>query len=402
MKKRAGFRAQPVWPALLIVTCLAGRAKPPTGSPPMPPPAVKPVQKRIVEHADFTGQMAAVGSVAIRPRVSGYIDRIALKEGEPVKAGDLLEVIDPRPDQAALDQAIGQLRQAEAQQKLNEANFARAQDLQARGVIARPDFDTAFAQKIQSEAQVAAAHAARLALGFTQVTAPVAGRISRQLVTVGNLVQANQTTLTNLVGVDPIYAYAEVDENTLLRFEQLMAQGSVLDVRQAQVPIAMALGDQKDFNRRGLIDFIDNKVDPATGTLQIRGKFPNPDGVLLPSIFVRVPTSQPYDALLIADQAVMSDQGLKFVFAVTPDKKANQVRVRLGPLVEGLRVVREGLKPDDEVVADGTIKVRAGAPVTPEPGDMRNYPSVEEAGIAATSVPASPDGNLPRHGGSRR
>jgi multidrug efflux pump subunit AcrA (membrane-fusion protein) len=243
----------------------------------MPPLAVtvaKPVQKRIVDHADFTGQMAAVDGVDIRPRVSGYIDRIALKEGELVKADDLLEVIDPRPYQAALDQAIGQLRQAEAQQKLNEANFARSQDFQARGVIARPDLDTAFAQKIPSEVQVASAQAAvkaaRLTLDFTQVKAPMAGRISRQLVTVGNLVQANQ------------------------------------------------------------------------------------------------------------------------------------VRVALGPLVEGLRVVREGLKPDDEVVVDGTTKVRAGASVTPEPGDMRNYPSVEEAGIAATSVPAGPDGNPPQHGGSRR
>jgi RND family efflux transporter MFP subunit len=210
--------------------------------------------------------------------------------------------------------------------------------------------------------------------------------------------------LTNIVSVDPIYAYAEVDENTVLRFEQLIAQGSVEDARRAQVPISIALGDQKEFNRQGVIDFIDNKIDPATGTLQIRGKFSNQDGMLLPGMFVRVrvPTSKPYDALLIADQAVISDQGLKFVYVVTPDKTANQVRVTLGPLVDGLRVVREGLKPQDEVVVDGIVKVRPGAPLAPEPGDMKKYLSAEEAGIAATSVPAGSGENQPRRPGPQR
>jgi RND family efflux transporter MFP subunit len=153
-----------------------------------------------------------------------------------------------------------------------------------------------------------------------------------------------------------------------------------------------------------VIDFIDNKIDPATGTLQIRGKFSNQDGILLPGMFVRVrvPTSKPYDALLIADQAVISDQGLKFVYVVTPDKKANQVRVTLGSLVDGLRVVREGLKPEEEVVVDGIVKVRPGAPLTPEQGDMRNYLSAEEAGVMASSVPAGSGANQPRRGGSQR
>jgi membrane fusion protein, multidrug efflux system len=412
LEGHAEFRVQRAALALVVlITCFAGCAKPPAGPPPMAPPAVtvaKPVSKRIVDHADFTGQLAAVDNVDIRPRVSGYIDRIVFKEGDLVKAGDLLLVIDPRPYQATLDQATANLRQAEAQQKLNEANFARAQDLRAKNVIATQDYDTAVAQKNQSEAQVlaaqAAVNAAQLNLGFTQIKAPVAGRISRQLVTVGNLVQADQTTLTNIVSVDPIYAYAEVDENTVLRYEQLIAQGSVPDARKAQVPISIALGDQKDFNHQGVIDFVDNKIDPATGTLQIRGKFPNPDGMLLPGMFVRVqvPTSQPYDALLIADQAVISDQGLKFVYVVTPENKVNQVRVALGPLVDNLRVVREGLKPDDEVIVDGIIKARPGAPVRPEQGDMRNYPSAEEAGVVASSAPAGPGANQPRRGGSQR
>lgn len=407
-EERAGFRSLAM---VTLITCLAGCAKPSAGPPAIPPPAVtvaKPVSKNIIDHADFTGQMAAVDNVDIRPRVSGYIDRIVFREGDLVKTGDLLLVIDPRPYQAALDQATANLRQAEAQQKLNEANFARAQDLRAKNVIATQDFDTAVAQKNQADAQVlaaqAAVNAAQLNLGFTQIKAPVAGRISRQLVTVGNLVQADQTTLTNIVSVDPIYAYAEVDENTVVRYEQLIAKGSVPDARQAKVPISIALGDQKDFNYQGVIDFIDNKIDPATGTLQIRGKFSNPDGILLPGMFVRVrvPTSQPYDALLIADQAVISDQGLKFVFVVTPDNKAKQVRVTLGPIVDGLRVVREGLKPDDEVVVDGIVKVRPGAPLAPEQGDMKNYLSAEEAGVVASSAPAGPGTNPPRSGGSQR
>lgn len=412
MKAHAGSGVQWARLTLLVfVACFAGCAKPPAGPPPMPPPAVtvaRPISRNIVDHADFTGQLAAVDNVDIRPRVTGYIDRIVFKEGDLVKAGELLEVIDPRPYQAALDQATGQLRQAEAQQKLGEANFARAQDLRAKNVIATQDFDTAVAQKNQSEAQVVAAqaavNAAQLNLGFTEIKAPVAGRISRQLVTVGNLVQADQTTLTNIVSVDPIYAYAEVDENTVLRYEQLMAQGSVPDARKAKVPISIALGDQTNFTHEGVIDFVDNKIDPATGTLQIRGKFPNANGLLLPGMFVRVrvPTSQPYDALLIADQAVISDQGLKFVYVVTADKKANQVRVTLGPLVDGLRVVREGLKPDDEVVVDGIVKVRPGAPLAPESGNMNNYRSAEEAGVVASSAPAGPGPNQPRSGGSQR
>jgi RND family efflux transporter MFP subunit len=396
---------------VILITCFTVCARPPAGPPPMPPSAVtvaKPVQERIVDHADFTGQLAAVDNVDMRPRVSGYIDRIVFKEGDLVKVGELLEVIDPRPYQAASDQATANLRQAEAQQKLSEANFARAQDLRAKNVIATQDYDTAVAQKNQADAQVlaaqAAVNAAQLNLGFTQIKAPIAGRISRQLVTVGNLVQADQTTLTNIVSVDPIYAYADVDENTVLRYEQLIAKGSAPDARQTKVPISIAPGDQKDFNHQGVIDFVDNKIDPATGTLQIRGVFSNRDGMLLPGMFVRVrvPTSEPYDALLIADQAVISDQGLKFVFVVTADKKANQVRVTLGPLVDNLRVVREGLKPDDEVIVDGIVKARPGAPVRPEPGDMRNYPSAEEAGVVASSAPAGPGPNQPRSGGSQR
>ncbi|MBV9490961.1 MAG: efflux RND transporter periplasmic adaptor subunit [Verrucomicrobia bacterium] len=387
-----------------LVACLAGCGKPQATQAPLQPPTVtvaKPIQKQTVDHSEYTGRLSAVDNVDIRPRVSGYIDSVHFKEGDLVTKGQLLFIIDPRPYQAALDQAKGQLSQAEAQQKLNDANFARAQDLRAKGVIASADYDTAVAQKSQADAQVVAAQAAvesaQLNFDFTQLKAPVAGRVSREQITVGNLVQADQSTLTNIVSVDPIYAYAEVDENTVLRFRKLVAEGAIDDARQAQVPITIALGSQNDFAYQGVIDFIDNKIDSGTGTLQIRGKFDNPRGILLPGLFVRVqvPTSKRYDALLISDQAVISDQGLKFVFVATPDQKAKQIRVTLGPLVDGLRVVRAGLKPDDEVIVDGIVKVRPGMPLTIEQGDMKNFASEELNVDVATNKPPPPPAPAP-------
>ncbi|HEY0789648.1 MAG TPA: efflux RND transporter periplasmic adaptor subunit [Chthoniobacterales bacterium] len=389
--------------AFVAFGCLAACSKPaaPEGAPPPPSVTVaKPVVKRIVDRSEFTGRLAAVDNVDVRPRVSGYIDSVAFKEGDLVTKGQLLFVIDPRPYQAAFDQAQGQLQQNGAQQKLSDANFARAQDLRAKNVIASQDFDTAVAQKAQSAATVVAAQAAvetaQLNLDFTQVRAPVAGRVSREQVTLGNLVQADQTTLTNIVSVDPIYAYADIDENTVLRFQKLVAEGAVVDARQAQVPISIALGNQSDFADHGVIDFVDNKIDSATGTLQIRGKFSNPKGILLPGTFVRVQvaTSKDYDALLVTDQAVISDQGLKFVFVVMPDGKVRQAKVTLGQLEDGLRVVQAGLTAEDQVIVDGIIKVRPGSPVTAEQGEMNRYASeqlnVDVATNKVKTVPGAP------------
>jgi len=384
MTKRARSITKPLRFAFVVLGCLAGCSKPPAAQGPPPPPTVtvaKPVAKPIVDRSEFTGRLAAVDYVDVRPRVSGYIDTVAFKEGDLVTKGQLLFVIDPRPYQAVFDQAHGQLIQADAQQKLSDANFARASDLRSKNVIASQDFDTAAAQKTQSAAAVVAAQAsveaAQLNLDFTQVRAPVAGRVSREQVTLGNLVQADQTTLTNIVSVDPIYAYADIDENTVLRFQKLVAEGAIADAREAKVPISIALGNQNDFADHGVIDFIDNKIDAATGTLQIRGKFDNPKGFLLPGAFVRVQvaTSKPYEALLVADQAVISDQGLKFVYVIMPDSKAKQTKVTLAALVDGLRVVRDGLKADDQVVIDGIIKVRPDSPVTVEQGEMQRYAS---------------------------
>ena len=352
--------------------------------PPAPPPptvtVAKPVARQIVEHNEYTGRMAAIENVSVRPRVSGYITKIAFKEGVIVKKNDLLFVIDPRPYQAALGQAEGQLKQAMAQKDLGDRNFARAETLQATKVSSKEEYDTAATNRNQAEAQVATAQAAvdaaRLNLEFTQIKSPIDGRVSREQVTVGNLVANDTTVLTNIVSVDPIYAYADIDERAVLAYQKLIGEGKVKDARDATVPVSVALAGEQGFPHKGDIDFVDNQINAATGTLSVRGKFPNADGNLLPGMFVRVqiPVSGEIDALMITDRAVGSDQGQKFVYVLVGDKTERRP-VTLGPVIDGLRVVRAGLKPDDPVIVNGLMKVQPGAPVKAEQGDMQKFAS---------------------------
>jgi RND family efflux transporter MFP subunit len=401
---RSGILRTGVLAAVLLIGC--GQQKPPPAPQPPPVTVAKPVTKEITEYSVYTGRMAAVEYVDIRPRVSGYITNITFKEGDIVNQGDLLFVIDSRPYEAELEQAKGQLRLAEAQRQLAEANFARADRLFRTYVSSKEEFDTSLAQKSQAEAQVISAqatvNAAQLNLDFTEITAPVTGRISREQVTIGNLVQTDQTLLTNIVSVDPIYAYADVDERTVLNYQQLVREGKVKSARESEVPVAIALANEKDFPHKGVIDFVDNQINRATGTLQIRGRLPNPGGGLLPGMFVRVqiPTSPAFNAVLVADQAISSDQGLKFVYVMTPDKIAKLTRVSLGPLVDGLRVVHTGVKPEDEVIVNGLVKVRPDSPVTPEQGDMRKFGSDQLNVDVVTGSPPSASNNKTGQGGA--
>jgi RND family efflux transporter MFP subunit len=340
------------------------------------------VARKIVEHNEYTGRMAAIENVLVRPRVSGYITQISFKEGSIVKKDDLLFVIDPRPYQAALDEAAGQLKQAQAQQELSDRDFVRAQTLQATKVSSKEEFDQAATARNQSAAQVATAqanvNAANLNLEFTQIRSPIDGRISRQDVTVGNLVTSDSTVLTNIVSVDPIYAYADVDERTVLAYQKLITEGKVKSARDSRVAVAIAVAGEQGFPHHGYIDFVDNQINAATGTLAVRGQFPNPDGNLLPGMFVRmqIPVSGEIDALLITDRAVGSDQGQKFVYVLNGDKTERRP-VTLGPVVDGLRVVAGGLKPDDQVVIEGLMKVRPGAQVKAEQGNMEQFASTQ-------------------------
>ena len=331
--------------ALLLTGC--GK---PAAAPAPPPPTItvaKPLARKIIEHNEYTGRMAAIENVSVRPRVSGYITEIPFKEGNIVKKDDLLFVIDPRPYQAALNQAAGQLKLAQAQKELNDRNFTRAETLQATKVSSKEEFDQAATNRNQGDAQVASAQAAvdaaKLNLEFTQVKSPIAGRVGREQVTVGNLVANDTTVLTNIVSVDPIYAYADVDERAVIAYQKLIAEGKVKDARDAKVPVAVAVAGEQGFPHQGDIDFVDNQINAATGTLSVRGKFSNADGNLLSGMFVRmqIPVSGEIDALLITDRAVGSDQGQKFVYVVNGDK-AERRPVALGPVIEGLRIVTQG------------------------------------------------------------
>jgi len=341
----------------------------------------KPVQKEILNWAEFTGRVAAVKFVKITPRVSGYIVDIPFSEGDTVHKGDLLFQIDPRPYQHAYEQAVGQLEQAKANQQLQDITFTRQQRLRETGVIAKEDYDTALSNKHQAGAQVVSAQAAvdsaALNLEFTHVTSPISGRVSRQLVNIGNLVQADSTELTTVVSVDPIYAYFNVDELAELRYQRLVKEGKLAGSQEGGVPVYLELQDEAGFPHEGTINFADNAYDSSTGTLLVRGTFRNPDGFLVPGNFVRVrvPSSQKYNALLVADRSIGSDQDQKFVYVVDAGNKARLRHITVGPLADGLRVVTSGLQPNDVVVVNGIIKVRPDSLVKTQPGRMEQFSS---------------------------
>ncbi len=399
----------------LISVCLAGCNQPSaeqTAPPPPPVTVAKPITKEIVEWDEYTGRTDAVQSVNITARVSGYLYNITFKAGEVVSQNDLLFVIDPRPYQAAYDQANGQLRQAEAQQKLNNLNLARADELRAKNVIAKQDYDNAVSQKNVSDAQVIAAQAAvesaQLNLDFTEIKAPVTGRIGREQVTVGNLVQADSTLLTTLVSVNPIYAYFNVDERSVLKYQQLVREGKLPDPTSAAVPVYLQVENEKDFPHQGTIDFINNQFDPSTGTLQVRGIFPNANGFLVPGSFVRVRVAATprYQGILVTDRAIGSDQGQKFALIVGQNNVVELRPLELGPVVDGLRVIRKGLTGDESVIINGLVNARPGSKVNPQPGDMNQFMTTQlELQKNVTVEPAEtakekPAGNQPRPGQS--
>ena len=351
----------------------------------------KPEQKEVVNWNEFTGRTAAVKLVSVTPRVSGYIVDIPFKEGDVVHQGDLLFQIDPRPYQHAWEQAVGQLHQAQANKQLQDATFARQQRLRDAGVIAKEDFDTALSNRDQAAAQVISAQAAldsaQLNLEFTHVTSPINGRVSRQLVNIGNLVQADSTQLTTIVSIDPIYAYFSMDELAALTYQRLVGQGKLAGSEEGIFPVYLKLQDETGFPHQGTIDFSDNSFDSSTGTLLVRGSFPNPDGFLTPGNFVRVrvASSPKYNALLVADRAIGSDQDQSFVYIVDSKNIARLRHITTGQLAEGLRVVKSGLQPDDEVIINGIIKVRPDSPVKPRLGSMEQFSSNDVAMPLASS-----------------
>jgi RND family efflux transporter MFP subunit len=330
------------------------------------------LSKPVTEFDEFTGRFEAIDRVEVRPRVSGYISSINFTEGSEVKKGDVLFVIDPRPYAAELKHAKAQLAAAKSQQGLAKSEKARAVNLLAQHAISQEEFDTRASGNEQAEANVELAQAAldtaELNMGWTRVTAPISGRISRANVTEGNLVNNGQSVLTTLVSIDPIYVRFDGDEQAYLRYVKLTKDRVVSGHTDAVSPVLVGLANEAGFPHTGVMVFQDNEVDPQTGTIRTRAKLDNHDRAFTPGLFARVRLmgDRKYDALLINDSAIGTDQTVKYVLVVGVDNKVEYRPVKLGPVIDGLRVVREGLKPNDTIVVNGLQRVRPGSPVSPQ------------------------------------
>ncbi len=390
--------------ALALGSCLAlaGCARAPSEATDAARPSVTvsyPVEREVTDHADFTARTAAVDSVELRARVSGYLDKVNFKEGALVQKGDVLFEIDPRTYQAVLNNAEGNLAAAEARTQRLNADLARAERMFRSGAIGREEYDKTTGDRGEAAASrtalKAAVERARLELGFTKVTAPVSGRVSRYYVTVGNLVQAGDLTggtlLTTIVSVDPMYAYFDVDERTVLRVKQLIREGKLGTPDQVEIPVELGLANEDGYPHRGTINFADNQLNTKTGTLKLRAVFPNKDEALSPGNFgrVRVPISPPHQALLLTERALDTDQGQKIVYVVDKDNKVASRPVRLGALHDGLREVTDGLNPGDRVIVTGLQQVRPGLAVEPNLVDMPNSKGGKTYGTATRAEVAS-------------
>jgi RND family efflux transporter MFP subunit len=361
--------------AVAIVVCACG-SRPALAPPPPKVKVVHPVARDVTEWDEYTARLDAVDSVEVRPRVSGYLQSVHFQDGALVHKCDLLFQIDPRPYEATLRRAEAEVQTAKSRLTLAQKNFARAADLLASHAISQEEADIRQSNLRQAEAAVdeaqAVVDAARLDVEFTHVTAPVSGRVSRKIVTEGNLISGGVgtqgTLLTTIVSLDPIYAYFDADEGALLKYNRLARLGQRPSSRDYKNPVRVALADEEGFPHQGTMDFVDNQVDRGTGTIVGRAVLPNPDLSLIPGLFARLqlPGSGEYRAILVPDDAIASDQSQKLVWVVDGENKAQYRAVKIGPLIDGLRVVREGVSDEDWVVVAGLQRVRPGQPVDPE------------------------------------
>jgi multidrug efflux system membrane fusion protein len=376
------IRIVPLVSLLLIANVLAGcDGKPAANSgPPLPTVTVAhPLQKSITEWDEYTGRFIALETVEIRARVSGFIDSVHFREGQIVKKDDLLFVIDQRPYQIAVEQANADIQRAQAKLDIATDDVNRATPLLQSKTLTEREFDTRKSVQRDAAGQLASANAAlkqaQLNLEWTEVRAPIAGRISDKRVDAGNLISGGQTGATLLsviVSIDPIHFAFDGSEADFLHYLRLAAAGTRPSSRDAPNPVAVRLADETEFTHQGRMDFVDNAINPKTGTIRGRAIFDNKDGFLTPGFFGRLRLfGGTHDTLLIPDGAIASDQASKIVFTVADDGMVGTKRVELGPIIEGLRVVRSGLAPADRIVIDGLPRARPGQKVKAEDGTIK-------------------------------
>jgi len=371
-------------PVLALALSACGDKPPQQPAAAAPPVTVaQPVKRTVTDWDEFTGRFEAVQEVQVRARVGGFVTSVEFRDGAIVRTGDLLYVIDARPFEAVAEQADGQLSDARAKAELAKRELDRALTLNQTQAVSdsivdqrRQTLQAAHAAEMQAEGLL---KAAKLNIEFTHVMAPITGRVSRHLVTPGNLVQGSEggaTLLTSIVSLDPIYIYFDVDEATYLRNSKLWFEGKRPSSRDTPNPVEVTLTGETKPSHEGKMDFLDNRLDVSTGTLRSRAAIQNKDLSILPGQFgrVRLIGSAPYEALLLPDAAIATDQSRKIVFVVNNENAVEVRQVTLGPLDDGLRVIREGLKADDKVIVEGLQRARVGAKVAPHP------PKAEPAG----------------------
>jgi len=377
MRNNVSARVAPLILASAVALAGCGEGAPKQAAPPPPAVTVAKAQKQTVtDYDEYVGRFIAVDSVEIRSRVSGYLDKVHFKDGQIVKQGDLLFTIDRRPFETALAQARATLAQAKANLAFAESDLARASQLVRDRTITEQTFEQRTQAKRVAEASVAAQEAAvrqtELDIQFTELRAAVTGRIGDRRVSEGNLVTGgtggNTTLLATVVSIDPIRFEFTFDEASFLRYERLGNVGKDINSRGTGMEISVRLIDESDFKHSGKMDFIDNVIERASGTIRGRAMLANPEGVFTPGMFgrVRVPGSPPFEALMLPDAAIGSEQVRKYVLVVDNENAARMKYVTLGQTVGGLRVIKEGIGPDDRVIVNGLMRARPGAKVTPQ------------------------------------